>query len=286
MNDWWLKVERAKKHMLDINKEAMRYTESHPYSFTHIRLPDSKQEIRGRFHITKQPDPMIAIMLGDFIHNLRSALDWVVVACSPKKLRYKASFPIIFDDIFAKDRNGNFVVNNTHLRNSFNTAIAGLCPEARTFIINLQPYRATELGLSPDIHNLGIVSRLENADKHRQLITVGCGGQDFTVSLTISGFTEPFKLRKTLATGGKFLKDNTVIPYSFSPDGLFYPDGTPINPSEVDMHLSGTVKIFVQIASRKENQPPDIFPLENIMNTAVLDVTEILKWLEFFVVTK
>ncbi|MFC1981784.1 hypothetical protein ACFLVN_06060, partial [Chloroflexota bacterium] len=66
-DDWWLKVRRAEKHMVDINHEAMRYANSEPYSFTRIRLPDSKKEIRGRFHITEQPDPMIAVMLGDFI---------------------------------------------------------------------------------------------------------------------------------------------------------------------------------------------------------------------------
>src|SRR4030042_881086 len=104
MNDWWLKVKRAEKHMVDINQEAIRYASRNPYDITRIRLPDSQKQIRYRFHITEQPDPMIAVMLGDFVHNLRSALDYIIVACVPKQCRKHASFPIQSQDIFAKGK--------------------------------------------------------------------------------------------------------------------------------------------------------------------------------------
>ena len=44
-NDWWLKFQRAEKHMVDIKEKAGKYESSQPYSFTRIRLPDSKNEI-------------------------------------------------------------------------------------------------------------------------------------------------------------------------------------------------------------------------------------------------
>jgi len=283
MNNWWLKVQRAEKHMVDIQEEARRYAESKPYSFTRIRLPDSKNEIRGRFHITEQPDPMIAVMLGDFIHNLRSALDWVVVACFPKRLRYKASFPISFQDIFAKDRDGNFVVDDTNLRNRFETTIEGLHPEARTFIIDLQPYQAINFGLGSHIHILGIISRLENADKHRQLITIGCGGQDFFLNFTFPGLTQPIRFDQPLGIRSQFLKDNTVIPCRFPPDGIKSPDGSPVKPSDMDVHLEGIAKILVKVTRIGGNLPTDDFLLDSIMDSALSDVRAILTKLEFFV---
>ncbi len=281
INDWWLKYQRAEKHMVDINEEAGRYAESHPYNFTRIRLPDSKKQIRGRFRITEQPDPMIAVMLGDFVHNLRSALDYVVVASVPRQRRKSASFPVLFQDIFARDKNGDFVVNDASQRESFETATEGLHPKARALIIMPQPYQHG----AADAHSsiLGIISRLENADKHRQLSTIGCGGQDFTISFTVPGLTKPVKHHKIMATGDDFFKDDTVVSWDFPPDGLPRPDGSFIQPSEMDMHLTGTAKILVKITRIGGNQPPADFRLDSLMESALSDVRGMLKRLEFFV---
>ena len=279
MNDWWLKVQRAEKHMVDINQEAMRYAESHPYSLERIRSPDSENAIRGRFHIIKQPDPVIAIMFGDFIHNLRSALDYVVFACVPKQRRGNASFPILFQNIFAKDENGDFVVKDAKLRENFETATEGLHPKARTLIIALQPYHQ---GPSAHRNILGIISRLENADKHRQPITIGGGGREFTVYLSVGGHVE-FRYDETLAKGKDFLKDNTPIAYSFPADGIPHPDGSLVKPSEMDMHLIGTAKVLVKVTRVGGNKPADLFLVDSIMDMALSNVKQILSSLEFFV---
>ncbi len=289
MNDWWLKFQRAEKHMVDIHEEARRYAEGHPYEVTRIRLPDNKKEIWIRFRITKQPDPEIAAMLGDFVHNLRSALDYIVVACVPKQRRGKAGFPILYEDIFARDKSGNLIVNDTNLIKSFETATKGLHPEARAYIISLQPYQAVSLGLPPD-NMLGVINRLDNPDKHRHIITIGCGGQDFTISFTVRGLSEPIMYHRIVATGEKFLKDNTKIPFVFSsafpPDGIPQSDGSFVQPSDMEMHLSGTAKILVKVARIGGNQPPDDMLLNNIMDMALSDVRVILQRLESFVVSK
>ncbi len=281
MNDWWLKVQRAEKHMVDVQEEARRYAESKPYSFTRIRLSDPHQEIRSRFRITEQPDPMIAVMLGDFIHNLRSALDWVVVACSPKRLRYKASFPISFKDIFAKDRDGNFVVNDAKGRDRFERAIKGLPTEARAFIISLQPY---QFGSFSDQISLGNISRLENADKHREIITLGSGAQNCFLDFSFPGIPKSVRFNKPLGVGLQYVKDNTVIPYRFPPDGFNLPDGSSIKPSEVDVHFTGTAKILVKVTRTEGNQPPLEMLLDSLMDTALFEVSGILNGLEQFVI--
>jgi len=273
MNGWWLKIQRAEKHMVDINQEAMRYAESQPYTCQRIRFLDSDDTIWGRFHITKQPDPMIAIMLGDFIHNLRSALDWVVVACSPRKHRYKAGFPIFLRDVFAKDADGNFVFGDSE-RKSLETCLQGLRPEARALVMGLQPYH-----FGADTHRviLGLIGRLDNADKHRELITMGCGGRDFRGSLIVPGFPKPVELPDILATGDTFLKNNTMVRYVIPPKVLPY-----VHPSEVDMHLTGTIKVLVKIAGTNGNPSPDFYLIDSIMEMALSEVKQILRGLEPF----
>ena len=266
--------------MVDIQHEAVKYASRHPYSFTRIGLPNSQKAIRFRFHITEQPDPMVAVMIGDFVHNLRSALDYVVVACVPKKRRNSASFPILFQDIFAKDNSGQFVVNDDDLRKNFKTATEGLHPKARALIIQHQPYN---LGVDPGIITLGIISRLENADKHRQLLTIGCGGQDFAASLTCRGLDEPVRKRELLATGAQFLRDNTEFPFNIDLEGIPYPDGSYVQYDDVNMEFTGTAKIFVKVARIGGNKPSTDFSLDTLMDSMMFEVKGILKKLEFFV---
>jgi hypothetical protein len=286
MTDWWLKVRRAEKHMVDIKEEVLAYARRNPYTATRIRLPDSKNQISCRFQITEQPNPMIAVILGDFIHNLRSALDYIVVACVPKQRRKYAGFPILYQDIFATDKNGKFVVNDTELRNRTEVAIEGLHPEARALIMRLQPYQTYQFGLDARGHNLGIIGRLENADKHRQLIAIGCGGKDFIASFSIRDLPIPVPKREMLATGANFLKDNTVIPLNIDLAGIHHlDDGSPIKPSDVEMHLSGTVKILVQVPRIGGNKHPDNFMLDTLMPDVLSDVRGILELLEPYVLT-
>jgi hypothetical protein len=274
MNGWWLKIQRAEKHMVDINQEAMRYAESHPYTLQRIRFLDSDDTIWGRFRITKQPDPMIAIMLGDFIHDLRSALDWVVVACSPRKHRYKAGFPILSKDIFAKNTDGNFMFGETE-RKSVEACLGGLCPEARAYVMRLQPYH---LGTSTHRAILGLISRLENADKHREFITIGCGGQDFTGSISYLDFPKRFEVAGVLTTEETAIRDNTAVSYVL--DAKVLPL---VHPSEMNMHLTGTVKVFVEVARPDGSQPPDIYLIDTLMDSALSSVKRIVKRLESFV---
>jgi len=278
MDDWWLKVKRAQKHMVDINKEARAYAESHPYEFTRIRLPDNQRNVAYKMRITAQPDPMIALMLGDFVHNLRTALDYIICACVPKKYRKSAGFPIQTTDIFARDKDGNFVVNDADGRESFSNAIKGLEPKASAFIIGLQPCHK---GSGADRDILGIISRLENADKHRQLITVGGGVHRPVIRFSIR--EEGVPLDRFPLEAYEFAKDDTVIGFEL-PEERTDSDGRTVLPSEVDMHFTGTSKIFIKVARIGGNEPPSDFPLRLTMLQAIRNVRMILRTFEKFVI--
>lgn len=159
-------------------------------------------------------------------------------------------------------------------RKSVETCLQGLCPEARALVMELQPYH---MGANTHRAILGLISRLENADKHREIIAIGGGGRDFRGSLTIPDFPRTVELPDILATGDNFLKNNTMISYVIPPKVLPY-----VHPSEVDMHLTGTAKVLVKIASLNANQPPNIYLIDSIMEMALSEVKHILREMETF----
>jgi len=96
----------------------------------------------------------MSLVLGDTVHNLRSALDHAVSArtTGASTLRRQAAFPITttqaeFD-------------NSDHL-------IAGLSPEMREAVRKFQPF--VQAPDSPDFYALRLLGHLDNVDKHRAI---------------------------------------------------------------------------------------------------------------------
>lgn len=270
-DSWWLKVKRAQKHMVDIRREARRYAKRHPYEFTRVPQPKSKQRIEFSVRITEPPDPVLALMLGDFVHNLRSGLDHVIVASVPKKYRSNAGFPIVYADPFAKDADGEFVVKDTDVRNKFDDSIRGLDPRARALVILAQPYW---LGDRAETWVYGIINRLDNADKHRELATFGAGVA--SIIADVSGNNLRGRIKHTLLTGHSFAEKGTVI-------GWQLPAGR--RPSKVDVQCSGTAVIQIKVSGLKGGkESPSDYPLYATMLSAIQGVRRLLRILEHFVV--
>ncbi len=274
---WWLKVKRAQKHMVDIERAAKRYASRHPYELTRIQYADHNRKVGYRVRITEQPDPMIAIMLGDFVHNLRSALDHIVVACVPKNRRRSAGFPIVLDPIWDKDTKGEFALKDDKARKRFVSAIEGLPEDALAIVERVQPYHSAR---GPYRDPIGIISRLENADKHRYLILVGGGVKNLVITATIRNKLEPGELQ--LFDDRKFAKDNTVL--SIDIRDKHATDGKIIRPSEVDLQFIGTAKIFINMTRPGDNQPPSSFELCTTMLKLIQAVRRLLRRMEPFVV--
>ena len=269
---WWLKFKRAQKHMVDIRAEARRYTKRDPYEFVRVMPPKTQQEVLYRVRITHQPDPVLGLILGDFVHNLRSALDHVIVACVPKQKRSSANFPIRFEDIYAKDPNGEFVVKDDGSRERFERAIDGLDPSARAFVIAAQPYWQ---GAEAHKWMPGIITRLDNADKHRALTTFGSGVRNISAEVTARGVT----VKRTLGLqGNQFGEDGTVVGWKLPIAGL--PDN--IIPSEVDVKFSATPVVHVKITGVKGNEAPGDYPLRITLVMALDSVRFTLRYLEQF----
>jgi len=223
---------------------------------------------------------MLALVVGDFVHNLRSALDHVVVASIPKRERSNATgFPFASHDIFAKGADGNFVIQNDDVRNDFERPIRGIDSQARAIIVALQPFHHGDVAHR---HVLGIVSRLDNADKHRELTTFTSGLLNVMVTLTRNGVTlssEPHR-----STVAEFLKDGAVVGIKDSAEG-----DRPVRadelPTEMQMDFTGTPVIFVRLARLDGKQRErSSFKLTETMAGALRDTRRALRLLERFAV--
>jgi hypothetical protein len=96
-------------------------------------------------------EPRLGIILGDFMHNLRSALDYIVAALvreNPGALIRRQQFPI-FDD-------------HANYANGAPGMLSGVI-HGRDIIESLQPFKRTP----PHDDPLFILNHFSNADKHR-----------------------------------------------------------------------------------------------------------------------
>lgn len=153
-----LKLERAREHLVSLDAEWQRWREGEPYSFVHE--PDANTgEYVVRVHISEQPPAKFALIVGDCIHNIRSALDNLVYELAvayldigpiPDGRARGLAFPVF----------GDRAMKEWECRNK----IGCIDPRAQAVIKELQPYKRGEDFASDP---LWMIHQLSNVDKHR-----------------------------------------------------------------------------------------------------------------------
>jgi len=164
----WLKVERATQHLIELRREIARI-ESGPYELVEVRdattgdrtwilqADDAAQHLLGL--------SMYGVIVGDFVHNLRSALDHAVWKLAKPPITGRTGFPVCLHERGvqrsfhgAKDKGiraiGPYLLKNV--------------PEpAFDFIERVQPYNRFQERAA-----LWQLNELWNEDKHRSLVLV------------------------------------------------------------------------------------------------------------------
>src|SRR5690348_13381383 len=70
------KIERAKHHIVDLQRQIRAFLDSKPYQFAIQRDPQTSKLIYYAAHV--EPVPLLfSSITGDAIQNLRSALDYL-----------------------------------------------------------------------------------------------------------------------------------------------------------------------------------------------------------------
>jgi hypothetical protein len=151
-----LKLERADKHIADLNAAITAFRSTNPYKVGSKH--DLKQDAPLYFmeEVADVPDA-IRLIVGDAIHNLRSALDHIAMQlwiAGGRLGNVKAvAFPIF-------DSAAKYVTEGAG-------KIKGARPDAIKVIDAIEPYHGG------NGHALWILQELNNIDKHRLLVLVG-----------------------------------------------------------------------------------------------------------------
>jgi hypothetical protein len=166
-----LKLGRADEHLNVLDEEFGGFLKSYAYP----KLLE--HALDGSWHVVYAnppveplpPPPRLSLICGDAIQNIRASLDhlvWQLVLLEGNRPGTWTKFPI-----------------TTHV-NDFNTSVRtpkkpkksslqGITVdgEAWTLIEEAQPYNGGEMSKNPAHHELVILARLSNADKHRTLMS-------------------------------------------------------------------------------------------------------------------
>jgi hypothetical protein len=145
------KLYRAGEHLERIGAEGNAFLEGQPYS-TRVQFEPELHAWVSRFQVREDPPLRLGVLVGDYVHNLRSALDHLVYALTEL-------------DGGTPDRWTQFPI--TKSANDFNSVvqrqIPGLSAKHRTGIEMAQPYNGRN---GPDVHPLYCINELAIADKH------------------------------------------------------------------------------------------------------------------------
>lgn len=205
-----LKMSRAYKHINDVEDLMADINSQGPYTVRESHKPKRKD---GQYVYTVELLPLgeaedvVACVLGDYLHNVRSALDHLAVALNPRSRKGKVYFPISLKPISyeepAKCPHCGRDSGNMWLRST-----KGMDRRAVAIIEAMQPCNlplpGPIRGIQPIRENnlLYVLSQFSNLDKHREALPL-----EWAVSptgVTVDG--KPLPVEE-----GRFVKDGAEV---------------------------------------------------------------------------
>jgi hypothetical protein len=238
-----LKLDRAEHHLEELKTEIQKFTSRQTYEAVAVTGTNRKtRAAKFKLKFTEHPPEMLPVIVGDVVHNVRSALDHLVVAYVPRKNRWSASFPIFTECPYGDDG----MPFDNELGKAWNKAVAGLSKALLTQVKMLQPFQKPDddtlafcvaNGVEPnDIQVLAFLSRFDNADKHRELITVPHGLENPVVTFWATGDQPCGRNVQHLPF---FCEDCAQL---LAVDRTTIPKG-----AEMNVEVSGTVRVAIRI---------------------------------------
>jgi hypothetical protein len=158
------KLLRAQDHFKDLHARIESSLRSEPDGGSiplTYKVDEDRQSVTFGLPPGKPLDPALPLIIGDCLHNLRSALDHLVLQVALLKgtsisdSEDKTSFPVVLDP-------------NDFLSKTKRFADLVRC-EALTAIEDFQPYKTSN---PPNTAFLWLLSELDIIDKHRLLVVV------------------------------------------------------------------------------------------------------------------
>lgn len=152
------KLKRADNHLEALKAEVASVTAEFDADGLRKTTDPANGDYVWVVDINEHRTDTVAAMAGDFIHNLRGALDHLVWELADPDQRPRSEFPV-----FKNDGAGN-----SGFTGGGAPKISSLPEDARQAIEALQPFHAGDDAVS---HPLWLIHDLDIIDKHRRLLT-------------------------------------------------------------------------------------------------------------------
>jgi hypothetical protein len=223
-DSWRLKLDRANERLEEVRMRIAKITEpdAHDGSVV-VQREKGRMPWVYRIRFGVPTDEMLPVVIGEFLYDVRSALDHIAVANVPKPRKSKAQFPIFTEDIWERDAQGIYAERFDQDRRNWETWTRGMRLGVLAVIQECQPYRQALIHGSDAANNaLVLLGAFQNADKHREL------------NLAVTGLFAP-----TIT-----LPDGTTIPWA-GPENAGLKDGAVLirTEKEVNVKVTGTLKV-------------------------------------------
>jgi hypothetical protein len=168
-----LKLDRAEEHLVDLKGVAADASVRRPYPVIETFDPERQEWIYYLSLAEVEPPEMFPIVLGDFLFNVRSALDHLVVAIAPDRdSKKQVEFPIFTADPLNVHEHTGADLHPEQAAH-WRRWTTGLPTDCVTELRALQPFEtAQHFKARAQDQALAVLSVLQNADKHRNLVGV------------------------------------------------------------------------------------------------------------------
>lgn len=221
-----LRLRRADKHLKELKGLIDAFENSSGYMVSE-RIEGKRKEYVYRLCFTSKPAEEIPVIVGDFLHNVRSALNYLMRGLVPSSRRDKTQFPIFGRDPFARDPvTRRYVERDPTVRRAWRRCVEGVDAPALAYLKQIQPYNVGPR--QGQLHRLVILQWLSNVDKHRELIEAAFGLEHPQRTIRIGG--SPCC---TDWTG--MLRDHTEIFRSDAP---------------MDVQIDGAPRVLIRVGGR------------------------------------
>jgi hypothetical protein len=161
LNGCRAKTERAKKHLRDLHQAYDGFMQLNPYGVVADNDPQTGERVL-RARVSHEPPEAWSVVIGDIVHNLRAALDylaWELVIAGGGTPGTGTHFPVRY----RPER-----TSGEHM-NAIAAQVQGASADAVTLVDRIQPYHSSD----PEGHPLRLLHALDIRDKHQLLLVVG-----------------------------------------------------------------------------------------------------------------
>jgi hypothetical protein len=199
-----LKIARARKQIDEATAEWQAFSKTGPYRIVLEHDPDDNTRDWMIAERCKEPPAILSVIIGEAVYSLRTTLDQIVSAVAVRSGAVNVS-DVAFPFAGSFDQ---FVADSDQKMRKLPT-------DAVELIRRLQPYRGGD-----DL--LWAINRLNNIDKHRNLINVSAAGANFATNVRMKPvspgrhvFTQPSGFHDAMADRVRLLG----FPRGGMPDG-------------------------------------------------------------------